>query len=58
MSDQKFLGVCVVAAAIILGAAICYHAQAQRYQMVATPNIYVQDTMTGDTYQGWKNLKK
>lgn len=58
MSDQKFLGVCIVIASIIISVAIFSLARTQRYQLVSTPNMYVQDTVSGDTYQGWKNLIK
>jgi hypothetical protein len=56
MSDQKFLGVCLVIAALILGAAVVYHgreksaAQVGRYQFRPSnpPGIiWVIDTTTG-----------
>ena len=56
MSDQKFLGLCLVVAALILGAAIVYHAHRPgssvgRYQFQpSTPPgvIWVIDTTTGE----------
>ncbi len=57
MSDQKFLGFCIIVAALILAGAIYFHGRTQRYQLVQGDHqIYVQDTVTGDTYLGWKHL--
>ena len=57
MKDQNYLGVCVIIASAIIGASIVWHAFAQRYQLVKSENtIYVQDTVTGETYIGGKTL--
>jgi len=59
MSDHKFLGICIVVAAILIAASMISLSHAQRYQLVqGAGQVYVQDTWTGDTYLGWKNLKK
>jgi hypothetical protein len=54
MSDSKFLGVCILAAAVIVSAAILYSGNAQqngRYQFhpSSPPGvIWVMDTVTGE----------
>jgi len=59
MSDQRFLGACILIASVIISISISLHSRAHRYQLVSTPGqIYVQDTLSGDTYQGWKQLIK
>ncbi len=54
MDSEKFLGICILLAAVILAGAIVWHAQAMsqigRYQLQATNDpgiLWVIDTTTG-----------
>jgi hypothetical protein len=53
MSDQRFLGICIVAGSIILGAAILvahfFGPQPGHYQAAGVPGaFFLVDTRTGD----------
>ena len=53
-TKSRFMGICILIAAVIVGAALVYHAQSGRYMFhqSSPPNlIRILDTMTGKVTQ-------
>jgi len=60
MVSSKCLGVCIVIAAVILSAALLYHAKVGRYQFVSSADgtrTWMIDTVTGNLESAPKSVQ-